>query len=424
MTWGTSTATGHPDVAGRQLVQRRILRVLITSQVLGGMGVSSGIAVGGLAARGMLNSDTYAGFASAGVTTGAALAAVPIARVMARGGRRPGLLAGYAVGVLGAGVALVAAVMGSFGLLVVGMLAFGAGNAANLQARYAAADLAEPAGRGRALATVVWATTIGAVLGPNLAGPTDRMGRALGLPTYGGVFALSALVFTGAGLVVAVLLRPDPLVLAGGTHRPGGEHRSVRQALAVIAAAPRARLGLAAMAVGQAVMVAVMTMTPLHLRHHDAGLTVVGLVISVHIAGMYALSPVVGVLADRVGRLPVLVIGAALLVLACVLAGTAATTATAQLTVGLFLLGLGWCCTLIGGSTLLVDAVPAPDRPAVQGSADLLMSACGGIGGVASGFVVGAVGFHGLNAVGGLIAAGLVVIAMALGRPRSQLSAG
>jgi MFS family permease len=393
-------------------VQRRTVGVLSAGVALGGVGVTVGITVGGLLARDVAGTDSASGLGQTAGVLGSALIAVPLARISDRAGRRVGLAVGYAVAVLGALVTVVAAALSSLPLLLIGLFAFGAATACGLQARYAAADLAPAEHRGRDLALVVWATSVGSVLGPNLAGPGDDLGRRLGLPGLGGAFLVSAAVFTLVAVALVALLRPDPLLLArrvgGGTRRPrprGATGTAVR----AVWASPTGRLGLTSIVVSHSVMVGVMVMTPVHMGHAGGPvgttLRIIGLVISVHVAGMYLFSPLVGLVADRAGRRATVAVGAVLLLTAAALAGTAAPEAAVQLGVGLFLLGLGWSCGLIAGSTLVTEAVGPDLRPTAQGGTDLLM----GLGAAAAGVVGGpllAVGGFGLVAS---VSAALVV---------------
>ncbi|MCW2508004.1 MAG: Arabinose efflux permease [Modestobacter sp.] len=393
-------------------MQRRTLWVLSAGVALGGLGVTVGITVGGLLARDVAGSDAAAGLGQTASVLGAALVAVPLARVSDRWGRRVGLALGYGVAVLGALVVVVAAALPSLPLLLVGLLLFGASTSSGLQARYAAADLAAPEHRGRALSLVVWATTIGSVLGPNLAEPGNALGGALGLPDLGGAFVLSIAAFAVVVLGALLLLRPDPLLLARrlavGTSPAGPPPRTgAATALRAVWASPGGRLGLTAVVVSHAVMVGLMVMTPVHMGagHGSADgttLRVIGLVISVHVAGMYLFSPVVGWLADRAGRTATVALGGVLLLLASLVAGTAPAGAALQLGAGLFLLGLGWSCGLVAGSTLVTESVTAELRPTAQGATDLLM----GLGAALAGAVGGP-----LLAIGGF---GLVAVAAAV----------
>jgi MFS family permease len=381
-----------------QSVQRRTVRTLVGSQMLGGVGVSSGIAVGSLMAEQILGSPDLAGLANTAQVLGSALLSIPVARLMAARGRRVGLVSAYLTGILGAGLALAAAVVSSFPLLLLATALFGASTTANNQARYAATDLAAPGRRGRALSVVVWATTVGAVLGPNLVGPAGRLAETLGLPPLSGPFLFSMIGFTLAAAVLFVRMRPDPLLTArqiavdaGGT---GALHGSVRRGLRVVRRQPMAVIGMGAIAVGHTVMVSVMVMTPLHMHHGGAELRLIGLVISVHVFGMFAFSPLMGWLVDRVGGRLVVIGGAATLLAASLVSSRAPEGWSDGLVVGLFLLGLGWSATLVAGSILLTAAVAQNERPGVQGASDLVMGLCAGLGGALSGVVVGVWGYQ------------------------------
>jgi MFS family permease len=400
-------------------VQRRTVGVLGSGVALGGLGVTVGITVGGLLARDVAGTDSAAGLGQTAGVLGAAVIAVPLARISDRSGRRAGLAVGYGVAVVGSVVTVVAALLSSLPLLLIGLFGFGAATACGLQARYAAADLAEPERRGRALSLVVWATTVGSVLGPNLAGPGESLGDVLGLPPLTGAFAISTAVFAVVSAGFLAFLRPDPLLLArrlrgvvaGGAARP---RRATAVAVRAVWADPLGRLGLTAVVVAHSVMVGVMVMTPVHMGHaggpEGTTLRVIGLVISVHVAGMYLFSPLVGLLADRAGRRTTVAVAAVLLLAAAALAGTAAPGDSVQLGVGLLLLGLGWSCGLIAGSTLVTESVEERQRPTAQGGTDLLM----GLGAAAAGVVGGpllALGGYGLvAAVSAALVAPLVLV--------------
>nr|WP_239646980.1 MFS transporter [Nocardiopsis salina] len=402
-------------------VQRRTVLVLGLTQIAGGIGMGAMLAVGALLALELSGSDTWSGMATTMITLGAAAFALPLASLAARRGRRPGLAAGWALGALGGTVVMGATLLESFALFLAGMLLVGAGTATNLQARHAAADLATEHTRARDLSIVVWATTVGAVLGPNLVGPTAPIARAIGLPDLlGPVLATTAGMAVGA-VLTTVLLRPDPLLLAtrpqtGGA--PAAAKLSVPAALRVIAASPGALLAVVGIVASHTVMVAVMTMTPVHMSHHGSALTVIGLTISLHIAGMYALSPVVGWLADRLGRVPMLLTGQGILVVAAAVSGTAGHNET-WVTTGLVLLGLGWSFGLVSGTALLAESLSAEVRPRVQGISDLVMNLGGAAAGGFSGLVLAQAGFGGLNLFAALFT--LPVFALAV---RALITAG
>ena len=402
--------------------QRRAVPTLVTSQALGGVGIASGIAVGSLLARDLSGSTTLAGLSQTATVLGAALLAVPLARYAQRAGRRPALSTGYLVGLAGASLILLAAEIGSFALLMLGSLLFGGASAAGLQARYAATDAAAPSARGRALSLVVWATTVGVVLGPNLSDAGGSLGRRIGLPVLAGPYLFSVVAFALAALLVLVRLRPDPLELR--TAPPSDEAPevagSVRSSLAAVVAVPRALLGLVAICVAHAVMVGVMVMTPVHLVDHGATLRIVGLVISAHVIGMYAASPLFGWLSDRAGRLPTIGLGVVLLAGSLVVAGSSQSS-HGRAGLGLMLLGLGWSACLVAGSTLLSESVPDDVRTSVQGVADLLMGLAGALAGAAAGAGLGLLGYGGLNAAAAFLLAPVLVLLVAGSRRSAVL---
>lgn len=398
--------------------QRRTVGLLVASQITGGLGIGSAVSVGGILALELSGSAAWSGGAGTALTLGAALLAIPLARLAERRGRRVSLSLGWATAGLGATTTLASAIVGQYWVMLIGMLLFGAGSAASLQSRYAAIDLAEPKSRARDLSIVVWSTTVGSVLGPNLSGPGGAVGRALGVPPLAGPFVFSIIGFVVAAALVWVLMRPDPLLVATAGRAPTGadpDGRPRPSALAVVRRDPHATLALTAIVVGHAVMVSVMTMTPVQLTHHGATLTIVGLTISLHIAGMYGLSPVFGWLADRWGRVPVILLGQGALAAAALTAGTSGGS-SAQLAVGLVLLGLGWSAGLVAASTLLAESVPQEARPEVQGVSDLLMNLMGAGGAALSGVLMAVVGFGGLNAVAVLLVVPVLVLAARAGR--------
>lgn len=390
-------------------MQRRAVPVLSAAQVLGGVAVASGIAVNGLLAQELSGSTSLSGLAQSMSVIGAAVLAVPLARLAGRHGRRPALAAGYAVGTAGAVLSLLAGIGGQFWLLLIGAVLFGGGSASGLQARYAAVDAAPANRRGRSLSIVVWATTIGSVAGPNLSGVGGRLGHRLGIPELAGPFVFSVAAFVAALAVVWVLLRPDPLNPDARTGTGDG-HLGVVAALRVVAAHPGAVLGLAAVGLSHAVMVGVMVMTPVHMHDHGATLRVVGLVISLHIAGMYAASPLFGWFVDRAGRVPGVVLGVAVLTASLVVSSTAGPLDHGRLGLGLVLLGLGWSACLVSGSTLLTESVPAAQRTAVQGLSDLAMGTVAALAGLAAGPVLALGGYPRLTVSAGVLLVPVLVL--------------
>ncbi len=399
-------------------VQRRTLRVLFVTQVVSGIGVAIGASVGALLAADIA-SIGVSGVAQSANVVGAALFAVPATALVYRHGRRLSLASGYLVAAVGAIIVVTAAVRGSIPLLFLGFFLFGGASAAGLQARYAAVDLAPAALQGRHLSVIVWATTLGAVVGPSLAPFAGTALDGYGIPTLAGPFFFSAVLFGLSTLLLLLLLRPDPAVIARramenpSAPATGARQVGMRAALGAVASRASARLGVSAMAVGHLVMVGVMAMTPVHIRSagHDAGhtLRIVGVVLSSHIAGMFAFSPVFGWLTDRLGRRSVIVTGIALLLGACALAGSGGHH-SGRLAGALMMLGLGWSATMVAGSTLLSESVAGELRTAAQGLSDLLMGLAGAVAGAISGVIVEAWGYSTLTLLAALATAPLIVL--------------
>lgn len=401
--------TGSADTA---VVQRRTVATLVVSQAVGAVGLTIGVATASLLARDISGSDTQAGLAQTFQVLGTALAAYLLALLMARRGRRVGLATGYLLGCTGAALAVVAGVVDSMPVLLLGAVLLGATTAANNASRYAATDLAPEATRARALSVVVWATTIGAVLGPNLTGLGVRVADVLGIPELTGAFAVGTVALAVAAAWVLVRLRPDPLLLAqarAGAAEEVAHSRSWGRFVHAVRDEPVLVAAITGMACAHAAMVAVMVMTPLHMEHGGAELSIIGFVISVHVLGMFAFSPAVGWLADRAGRAPVLGAGGGLLLLSCLLCGIAPEGTSGQIFAGLFLLGLGWSFATVAASTIVADRTPVAARTDVQGTADMLMSLTAAGGGAVSGVIVGVLGFPVLAAFAGLLAAVVVV---------------
>jgi MFS family permease len=400
------------------IVQRRTVRTLVAGNVVGGLGVSGGVAVGALLATAVHGSEEFAGLAQSAQVLGAALLALPAARLSVARGRRAGLGFAYGLGAFGAVLAVVAGQVESLPLLLLGTALFGGATTASLQARFAATDLAASDRRARTLSLVVWATTIGAVVGPNLVGFAGSLAASVGIEPLAGPYLLGAVFFVLTCLITTLGLRPDPLLLARSRRsepQVARRHGVIRHGLTAARQSPRAMLGLGAIVIAHTVMVSVMVMTPIHMQHGHASLELIGLVISVHVAGMFAFSPVMGWLADRIGRVPVIAGGAVTQLVAVVLSGTSREGHSAGLTVGLFLLGLGWSACLVAGSTLITEGVPAADRPAAQGASDLLMGLSAAVGGAVAGLVVGTLGYGVLNAMSSVL---VFVLLAATAHPR------
>lgn len=412
---GVAGGIRWPDHEVRR-VQRRTLGTLVVAQSLGGVGITIGIAVAAILAEDLSGSESLAGLAQTSQVLGSAVASYLIAHLMGRRGRRPGLVLGYLVGATGGALCVVAGVTEVFPLLLLGATLLGSTTAANNQSRYTALDLAPPDRRASSLSLVVWATTFGAVLGPNLTGVAGRAARDLGLPGLTGPFLFGLVGILAAALVVAVFLRPDPLRVAReaaidrgvSTGHTTTSWARVRQ---VIRERPAVRSGIAALALAHAVMIAVMVMTPLYMHHGGARLEVIGIVVSVHVLGMFALAPLVGWAADRFGRPPVLMAGAAVFFVALFLSGTAPEGASTRIGAGLFLLGLGWSMCTVAASTLLSESAPLDARTDVQGASDLVMGVVAAAAGIVAGLVMDGFGYGALNVFAAVLVTGVATAA-------------
>jgi MFS family permease len=387
--------------------RRRGHIVLISGQALAGVGMGATLSAGALLVTQVSGSEALSGMAATGTTVGAAIAAIPLAALARRAGRAPSLATGALIAAGGAVVGLLAAVLVNLPLLLIALVLIGVGTAVNLQSRFAATDLSEPGTRGRDLAFVVWATTVGAVLGPNLIAPADAFGRSIGLPELSGPFLFTITAQVLAALIYLIFLRPDPLKLADRIAR----ERTAAEVAAVDIPQPDpsgVRTGLIALALSHATMVGVMSMTPVHLVDHGATLVIVGLTISLHVAGMFGLSPVFGWRSDRMGREPVIVLGQVLLLAALLFVSIGGEYQGAVMT-GLILLGLGWSASTVAGTALFAESAEPLRRTVIQGRADLLMSAAGAVGGALAGPALAALTYEGL----GVVAIGLVVVVLA-----------
>ncbi len=386
----------------------------MAGQVVASAALASAVTVGAYVVQGILGQDTpWGGIATATVTTGSAFMSQLLARIMSKSGRRVGLQTGYSLAIVGGLIAGLGVQRSSLTIFLLGLFLYGNGQASNLLARYAATDLALPQERAQAMSKILFASTFGAVLGPVLVVPAQWAGQEwFGWQKYTGPWVFAAIFFIGALVNIYVRLRPDPLELSGGLRSQaavGVTTPRLTEALRIICSSRSGQVALMAMVVSQVTMVAVMTMTPVHLKAHGHE-SISSYVISLHIAGMYAFSPLVGRFSDARGRLPTILVGGILLVFATILAAIAGEAAVV-LFPALWLLGIGWSFALIGGSSLLVDSVPTESRVTVQGSADVMMSLCGGIAGFSSGFIRKAIGFHMLSSIAMLLAGLLIAVA-------------
>lgn len=383
-------------------IEKHIVKVLTSAQVLNGLGVAGTVAAGSLLVSSISKSESLAGLAQTSAVLGAAAMALPLSRLTIRGGRRLALSVGYSVGIVGAILAIVGGSTRILALMLLGTFLVGAASAAGYQARFAAVDLATDETRSRHLSMVVWGSTVGAVAGPNLMEPAGNLAQAIGLPRLVGPYLIAVVSLTLATLVITMYLKPDPFLTAMSYLPEASQSESRKSTVAtlkIISKNRSALFAIASIAIGHIVMVSVMVMTPVHMAHVDETLTVIGLVISVHVAGMYAFSPVVGFLSDSLGRRRVIQIGTIILLLACLIAGRSPGTSAIPLGFGLFFLGLGWSCTLIAGSALLSESVHEAMRPSTQGASDLIMNLMAAVGGAMAGVIIAILSYGWLCAI-------------------------
>ncbi|MEM9652464.1 MAG: MFS transporter [Actinomycetota bacterium] len=401
-----STEDGSPHAS----VQRRTLGVLFAGAVFARGAISLSFAVAVLLIEDMLGSSRWAGMSTVAITVGTALSAAMLSSFMDRRGRRPGLTLGYVLATAGGALALFSAEQQYIVLFLIGMVLIGMGAGTSNLARYAAADLATPETKAKAISFIVFASTVGAVGGPILVGLADDIGQDFGLRENVGPNALTGLFFGLAAIVMYVALRPDPLVLIDGLRKPSDDKKTGFVAtLRLLWSHPSARVALLALVIAQAVMVGVMAMTPLHMRAHGHEVGMIGLVISAHTAGMYAFAPLAGWAADRFGRVATISLGAAVLIVATALTALAGEAPALLMFPGLYLLGLGWSFGMVAGSALLTESVPAEERVSAQGVADLMAAIVSGVAALASGLVLDMAGFHILSMIG-ILASGIMLV--------------
>jgi MFS family permease len=398
--------------------RRRITAAVFVAVALGTVGLFAAITVAPLAAVELTGSSRLSGVPTAAALAGTALGAAILARVMATRGRRPGLVLGFGLGASGAVLAVLSIVLGVFWPFVIGMLVLGCGNGANLQARYAVAEVQPSERRTTVLGWVVWAGTIGAVVGPSLVDPAGLTLSVWGLPALAGGAAIAAVGMTSSAAVLLAFLRPDPSELAD-LAAPGAMPAPDDEPAEVVSGwrSPVVIVAVVAMVAGQFVMVLIMTMTPVHASGAGASLGAVGFIMSAHIVGMYGLTPVAGFLADRIGSVTVIGVGLALTVVAGLLGAVVPAADVMLLSVALFILGLGWSFGFVAASGLLAAGVASAERARLQGSVDTAVYAAATIGSLSSGVLIAAAGYAALCLVGAALVAVPAVVLARLWRP-------
>ena len=413
-----------PTASSARIPSRaRLMTTLFVAQVCGSTGHSMSLAVGSILAASLTGTNTWSGLPVSVGALGTALASWPLARFMGRAGRRPGLTLGYGLAVAGAVIGMLGVMMGSFAVMLVGMAFFGIGNTSNLLARYAAADITAPAGRGKAMGIIVWGSAAGSMIGPMLMDPALRVGAALGIASTASAFLVSVAGYSVAALLNAALLRPDPLAIARelegqpsaareAASRPVDRVRTFGELLGDL----RVQIALTTLMVSQFVMIATTSTSPVYLHDQGHRVGVIGIAVALHLAGMYVSSPLSGWLSDRFGRLPMIGLGALVLIAAVMLAGLAPGTNGPLVILGLFVNGIGWNLAFVAGSALLTDALAPAERASIQGLADLFMGLMGALGSAVGGMILGLWGFAILNAVGAILTFGPLAVTL-LRRP-------
>jgi MFS family permease len=413
----------HLDPRALNAARARSRIALFVGVAFGSTGYIAAVTVATIVAKDLLGDVTLAGVPSATVVLGAAAGAVLLSGIMARRGRRLGLTVGYLVAVLGALVATLAVVLRSFPMLIVGTFLIGFGNSANNLSRYAAADLVPTKRRPVAIGLVVWAATIGGVVGPWLVPLAQGVAPTFGLPPLAGPYLVPVLFVALAAALSFILLRPDPFALADESAQHD-EAPDSRLPIRTILTRPIVLAAIAALVGGQATMTLIMTMTPLHLTDHGHGLGTVGLVISGHVAGMFALAPLSGWLTQRMGSVRTIFLGAGVLMGASLLAAVSPPESDTLLFIALFLLGFGWNLGFVAGSTLLSSGVSLAERARVQGAADAVIWSTSAVASVGSSLVVAAAGYTTLGLLGVVIVLGPAALLMSRRSAIATASAG
>ena len=404
--------------------RRKLMLTLFAAQVCGATAHSMSMAVGSIMAAVIAGTNTASGLAVGLAALGAALASWPLARLMARSGRRPGLALGYGLGVIGTVLAMIGVAVQNLPLFLLGMTLFGFGSTSNLLARYAAADVSPGAQRGRAMGLIVWGSAGGAIIGPNLMAPALTAGNALGIHPTASAFLISVAGYALASLLIELFLRPDPLAIARQLQHDADTGRPIAPArsLGTILGDVRVQIALATLTVSQFVMISTTSTSPVYLHDQGHNVQTIGVGVSLHLAGMYVTSPLSGWLADRFGRLPTIGAGALLLIGATMLAGFVPGSHRVLVISGLFLNGVGWNLAFVAGSALLTDALSPNERASTQGLADLVMGLMGALGSSAGGMILGLWGFTILNILGAALTLAPLAVTV-LRRPlRASLS--
>ena len=380
----------------------RLTGVLFSGNAIISTAYIAVVTVSTLVSEQITGSTSLSGIPGTLGTAGVAAGAAGLSALSLRVGRRPSFTLGFAVAALGSLSVAFSITLGSFPLLLLGMFAIGFGRSVGQLARFAAGDLRRSEHRASAISLIVWASTIGAIVGPLLIGPTSVFASSVGFDELIGPVTVGIVGF-GLGTAVMFLgLRPDPLTLAI-VERHEDQHAEP-DPLRTILDIPTVRVALAAMMISQLVMALIMVMTPLFIRSNDGGLATVGWVMMAHALGMFAIAPITGRLVDSFGPRRIIVLSVATLVLSGLIAATAGTAQTPVLIVGLFLLGVGWNFGFVAGSSLLQEGLPIVNRLKIQGFADSVTWISGAAAAGMSGLIVAQSSYLALSLIGSALA--------------------
>lgn len=346
-----------------------------------------------------------------------AIAAYPLGWLMGRTGRRIGLTVGLIIGLTGTALSAWAIGADTFWIFALGAGFSGVARGAADLSRYAAAEVSTIDRRAKVIGWIVFAGTIGALAGPLLVAPAVTLAAAAGLVPDSGPFWAASIVLAISVVLTFALLRPDPLDVSRQMDELGidgdlpAADTPVRS-MSELFKGWNVRLGMAAITIGQLVMVMIMVITPLHMNHTGHGTGAISIVILAHQLGMFGFSWGTGWLIDRLGSAAVIIAGAGILVVASLISPQ--VISVAGLSIALFLLGLGWNFCFVAGSALLASGLGAVERTRVQGFSDTWSSAASALGSLSTGplFAAGQmllVGSVGLALSLGLIAAWLLM---------------
>lgn len=382
-------------------------------------------------AAGLLSgTDTATGLPSTVMTFTQSILAYMFGIYMGRFGRRMGLATAYGFGLVSALVGIAAIYLDIFPLLLLSAAFMGVARAGADMSRFAAGELYPELQRARMIGRIVFAGTIGAILGPLLVGPGSALASLIGINPESaleqglttGPWVIAGIMYTLAFVITMVFLRPEPAIVArqyGGEKEKIGEPQEEGRSLRLLLHIPSVQLAIIAMLISQTVMVTLMTITPWHMHQANHANTAVSLVISAHTLGMFGLSALTGYLIDRYGRVQMMIIGALTLIAAAIIAPL--STQLPYLVAGLFLLGLGWNFGYIAGSSMLADALRGKERNRVQGFNDMLVAFCAGFGTLSSGFLFEFGGYVLVSIGGGLLTLVLMILIRNLSSKQPKL---